>query len=84
MRLNDQRKLFKKEKSLQLNFPAFTKLHYVHVQTFVYSCPDFRAFFRDSRQCKFERTTPHSCGHFGLDISGFCLGGKNYRYLHRQ
>ena len=39
-----------------------------------YHIPDHRAFIRVSRPCNFERTTPPSCVHFGLDISGFGLG----------
>ena len=50
-----------------------SRLSCVH-QTFVRSCPDFRAFFLVSRLCKFERTTPPSCVHLGLDISTFRLG----------
>ena len=46
---------------------AFTRI-------FVRSCPDFRAFFLVSRPCKFERTTPPSCVHLGLDISTFRPG----------
>ena len=53
---------------------AFTRPSCVHVQTIVRSCPDHRAFIRVSRPCNFERTTPPSCVHFGLDISGFGLG----------
>ena len=34
----------------------------------------FRAFFLVSRPCKFERTTPPSCIHLGLDISTFRIG----------
>ena len=55
------------------DFRAFTRLSCVYVQTFVRS-PDFRAFFLVSRPCKFERTTPPSCVHLGLDISTFRLG----------
>ena len=56
------------------DFRAFmSRLSCVH-QTFVRSCPDFRAFFLVSRPCKFERTTPPSCVHLGLDISTFRLG----------
>ena len=69
-------------------FRAFmTRLSCVH-QTFVRSCADFRAFIRPfvrscadfcpfllvSRPCKFERTTPPSCVHLGLDKSTFRLG----------
>ena len=43
------------------------------VDMFVRSCPDFRAFFRVSRLCKFERTTLPSWVHLGLDISTFRL-----------
>ena len=68
------------------NFRAFTKLSCIRqtfvrssdfrafTRLFVRSCPDFRAFFLVSRPCKFERTTPPSCVHLGLDISTFRLG----------
>ena len=56
------------------DFRAF-KVAYVHttcVQS--YLCPDYRAYIRVFRPCNFERTTPSSCVHFGLDISTFFLG----------
>ena len=58
--------------------PAFkSRPSCVHVQTFVRS-PDRKKNYilgcSVSRPCNFERTTPPSCVHFGLDISGFGLG----------
>ena len=47
---------------------------HAYIRLFVRSCSDVHAFFRVSRQCKFERKTPPSCGHLVLDISTFRLG----------
>ena len=59
-------------RKVPMSRPSQTQSAYV--QTIVRSCPDHRAFIRVSRPCNFERTTPPSCVHFGLDISGFGLG----------
>ena len=56
------------------SFGSFNQFHLYGGVRFVRSCPDFRAFFLVSRPCKFERTTPPSCVHLGLDISTFRLG----------
>ena len=46
----------------------------IFIRIFVRSCPDLRDFHCVSRLFKFERTTPPSCVHLGLDISTFRLG----------